>query len=98
MVITVCSGFVDQIYWWRLVAHGFGLIDERGEGGWRGRIGFKMLCVFLEQLGTATFVEKLETEGEVYALRFERENDEVTMMWCNGRIGGWCCWASASCW
>ena len=91
MVITVCSGFVDQIYWWRLVAHGFGLIDERGEGGWRERIGFKMLCVFLEQLGTATFLEKLETEGEVYALRFERENDEVTMMWCNGRIftGPW---------
>ena len=27
----------------------------------------------LEQLGTATFVEKLETEEEVYALRFERE-------------------------
>jgi len=91
MVITVCSGFVDQIYWWRLVAHGFGLIDERGEGGWRERIGFKMLRVFLEQLGTATFVEKLETEEEVYALRFERENDEVTMMWCNGRIftGPW---------
>jgi len=42
-------------------------------------------------LGTATFVEKLETEEEVYALRFERENDEVTMMWCNGRTfsGPW---------
>ena len=91
MVITVCSGFVDQIYWWRLVAHGFGLIDERAEGGWRERIGFKMLCVFLEQLGSATFVEKLNTEKDVYALRFERENDEVTMMWCNGRIfaGPW---------
>ncbi len=91
LVLTLCSGFVDQVYWWRLVAHGFGLIDERADGGWRERIGFQMLCVFLEQLGTATFVKKLETEEEVYALRFERENDEVTMMWCNGRIftGPW---------
>jgi len=91
LVLTLCSGFVDQVYWWRLVAHGFGLIDERAEGGWRERIGFRMLCVFLEQLGAATFVEKLEIEEDVYALRFERENDEVTMMWCNARTfdGPW---------
>ena len=91
LVLTLCSGFVDQVYWWRLVAHGFGLIDERADGGWRERIGFRMLCVFLEQLGTATFVEKLETEEDVYALRFERDDDEVTMMWCNGRAftGPW---------
>ena len=91
LVLALCSGFVDQVYWWRLVAHGFGLIDERADGGWRERIGFKMLCVFLEQLGTATFVEKLEVEERVYALRFERKNDEVTMMWCNGRVfaGPW---------
>ena len=91
LVLTICSGFVDQVYWWRMVAHGFGLIDERAEGGWRERIGFKMLSVFLAQLGEATFVEKLEMEEEVYALRFERKNDEVTMMWCNGRTvsGPW---------
>jgi len=91
LVLTLCSGFVDQVYWWRLVAHGFGLIDERAEGGWRERIGFKMLCVFLDQLGSATFVEKLETEEEVYALRFERDGSDVTMMWCNGRTfkGPW---------
>ena len=91
LVLTLCSGFVDQVYWWRMVSHGFGLIDERADGGWRERIGFKMLVVFLEKLGTATFVEKLATEEAVYALRFEREDDEVTMMWCNGRIftGPW---------
>ena len=38
----------------------------------RERIGFKMLRVFLEQLGSATFLEKLEMEDDVYALRFER--------------------------
>lgn len=91
LVISVCSGFVDRVYWWRLVAHGFGLIDERAEGGWRERIGFTMLRVFLEQLGSATFVEKLEMEDDVYALRFERGDEKIMMMWCNGRTysGPW---------
>lgn len=84
LVLTLCSGFVDQVYWWRLVAHGFGLIDERAEGGWRERAGFKMLRVFLEQLGSTTFVEKLEMEEDVYALRFEEGDKQVVMMWCNG--------------
>lgn len=91
LVISICSGFVDKVYWWRLVAHGFGLVDERAEGGWRERIAFKMLCVFLEQLGSSTFVEKFEMEDDVYALRFERGDEKIIMMWCNGRTysGPW---------
>ena len=91
LVLTLCSGFVDQVYWWRLVAHGFGLIDERANGGWRERIGFQMLEFFLAQLGRATFVKKLEVAPNVYALQFERESDTVTMMWCHGGIfsGPW---------
>ena len=84
IVLTLCSGFVDQVYWWRLVAHGFGLVDERAEEGWRARPGYEMLVFFLETLGDATFVEKLETEEHVYAMRFERAKDEVTMVWANG--------------
>ena len=91
LVLTLCSGFVDQVYWWRLVAHGFGLIDERSNNGWRERVGFQMLNFFLAQLGTATFVKKLEIETDVYAFQFERESDMITMMWCNGGIfnGPW---------
>lgn len=91
LVLTLCSGFVDQVYWWRLVAHGFGLIDERGGDGWRERVGFQMLRVFLEQLGSSMFLEKMEIEEDVYAFRFGREKDQVVMMWCQGRIfnGPW---------
>ncbi len=85
LVISVCSGFVDRVYWWRLVAHGFGLVDERAEGGWRKRIAYNMLRVFLEQLGSAIFVEKLEMVDDVYALCFERDDEKILMMWCNGR-------------
>jgi len=91
VTLALCSGFVDQVYWWRLVAHGFGLVDERAEGGWRTRKGFRMLKYYLEALGSATFVEKLEIEDGVYALRFERERDQVVMLWCHEReyAGPW---------
>lgn len=85
LVLTLCSGFVDQVYWWRLVAHGYGLIDERSSNGWRERVGFKMLEFFLALLGNATFVKKLEISTDVYAFQFEHETHTITMMWCNGR-------------
>ncbi len=91
LALTICSGLVERVYWWRLVAHGFGLVDERAEGGWRKRVGFQMLQTFLRELGPATFVEKMDTPDAVYALRFERTNDEVVLLWCNGRTfsGPW---------
>jgi len=83
-LLALCSGYVDEVYWWRLVAHGFGLVDERAEGGWRARPGFAMLKYFLETLGDATFIQRLETEEDVYALRFEVSDGELVMGWVNG--------------
>ncbi len=28
LLLTLCSGFVSQVYWWRLAAHGYGLLDD----------------------------------------------------------------------
>ncbi len=91
--LVLCSGFVERVYWWRLVAHGFGLIDEKAKGGWHERVSFQMLRTFLQQFSHATFVEKLKTPEDVYALRFEREEDQVVLLWCNGRTfrGPWPC-------
>ena len=85
LALTICSGLVERVYWWRLVSHGFGLVDELAEGGLRKRAGYYMLKTFLLELGNATFVEKIATPKEVYALRFEREDDDVVLLWCNGR-------------
>ena len=91
LALTICSGLVERVYWWRLVSHGFGLVDELAEGGWRKRTGYYMLKTFLLVLGNATFVEKIATPKKIYALRFKRENDDVVLFWCNGRkyLGPW---------
>ena len=83
LMLALCSGFVHQVYWWRLVAHGFGLVDERAEDGWRERPAFRMLEVFLKKLGHATFVRRLESVEDTYAMLFETDEGSVVVAWSN---------------
>ncbi len=58
IVIAVCSGMVDRVYWWRLVAKGYGLVDDSDDSGWRKRPAYLMLQYFLSLLGESEFYEK----------------------------------------
>ena len=35
LLLTLASGHVARVYWWRLVARGFGLIDDTDPAAWR---------------------------------------------------------------
>jgi len=58
LAIAICSGMVDRVYWWRLVARGFGLVDDTDPVQWRERPAYRMLKHFVALLSSATFVEK----------------------------------------
>ncbi len=51
-------GFVERIYWWRLAAHGYGLVDDLPEedyaGRWRPRPAYDALRTWLEMTKGAT--------------------------------------------
>jgi len=66
---ALCSGMVDRVYWWRLVARPFGLVDE-APGGLRPRPAYEALRAFLQHFGASTFVERLPADEGVYLLRF----------------------------
>jgi len=70
---AICSGMVERVYWWRLVARPFGLVDPEG---WRARPAYHALREFLATFGRSTFVERLSSEEGVYLLRF-REPDAI---------------------
>ena len=55
--ITLCSGMAEQVYWWRLVARGFGLVDDSDPKAWRERPAFRMLRHFLSRVGESHFVQ-----------------------------------------
>ncbi|MCK6460950.1 MAG: hypothetical protein L6Q95_13790, partial [Planctomycetes bacterium] len=70
---AICSGMVERVYWWRLAARPFGLVDPEG---WHARPAYHALREFLARFGRSTFVERLPSEEGVYLLRF-REPDQV---------------------
>lgn len=79
LAITLCSGHVEQVFWWRLSAHGYGLVDDRNN--FTPRPAFKALAFFLELIGTATFERKHFSDDDEYLLRFSKNGQQLLMAW-----------------
>ena len=83
--LALCSGLVEQVYWWRLAGHGFGLIDD-APTAWRPRPGFHALRQFVRLLGDATFVARLPAPADAWALAFRKpDSTRVVMAWSHPR-------------
>ncbi|MEI6807766.1 MAG: lipopolysaccharide kinase InaA family protein, partial [bacterium] len=65
LLIACCSGVVERVYWWRLVARGFGLVDDTQPEQWRERSAYRALHFFLATLGKGTFIEKMNAPAGV---------------------------------
>ena len=76
LATAVCSGLVARVYWWRLVARGFGLVDDTDAVRWRKRPAFRMLAHFLSLLGEGRFIEKRVPSEGVHLLVFETGDAE----------------------
>jgi hypothetical protein len=72
LAIALCSGMVERVYWWRLVARGFGLIDDADPSSWRIRPAYPMLKTFLSLLGDSQFEGRIAAPAGLYLLRFRR--------------------------
>lgn len=79
LVISLCSGHVQQVFWWRLSAHGYGLVDDLDN--FRVRPAFTALAFFLQLLGNATFIRKHNHTEGVYAFEFETPEHKIIMAW-----------------
>lgn len=81
LAITLCSGYIDQVFWWRLSAHGYGLVDD--QDNFKPRPAFKALAFFLQLLGDATFECKHPLQEDEYLLEFTTpEGTRLLMAWC----------------
>jgi hypothetical protein len=82
LLLTLASGHVSRVYWWRLAARGFGLVDDTDPAAWRPRAAFFALQTLLQKLGGATFATKPETPAGEFALRFTRPgSSDITARW-----------------
>ena len=80
LAITLCSGHVEQVFWWRLSAHGYGLVDDLNN--FKPRPAFKALAFFLGFIGNATFERKHNSDEDVYLLEFNKDHQRLLMAWC----------------
>lgn len=72
---AACSGLVERVYWWRLAAHGFGLVDERAEP-WQARPGWFAFLQLIRTLGGAVFERNLPAPPRSYVHLFRRPDGE----------------------
>lgn len=79
LVISLCSGHVDQVFWWRLSAHGYGLVDDRDN--FRQRPAFRALAYFLQLLGNATFIKRHTMPEGAMGLEFTNNEQAILMLW-----------------
>jgi len=64
LLISLCSGFCERVWWWNLASRGFGLVDDRD--GWRRRPGWRALAFFHSLLGHAVFERHEERDGTIW--------------------------------
>lgn len=79
LVIALCSGYVDQVFWWRLSAHGYGLVDD--VDNFRQRPAFNALQIFIQLLGKADFIRKLPSDDGIYLMEFQTAERTIIMGW-----------------
>ncbi len=79
LAITLCSGYVDQVFWWQLSAKGYGLVDD--QNNFRQRPAFDALVFFLNLLGDSRFERRLTSAPEDYLLEFSKGERKYLMAW-----------------
>ncbi len=79
LLIALCSGMAERVYWWRIAAHGFGLVDDRAKGMWRKRPAFGMLKHFIQMTDQSVFLRKLTPAPGVHFFVF---SDKDGGEWC----------------
>lgn len=78
-IYALCSGHVERIYWWQLVAPGYGLIDNR-ENEWRKRPSYRAMKTMGSFLKGSTFIQKAE-HPEANMFIFKKGSESFAACW-----------------
>jgi hypothetical protein len=73
------------VYWWRLAAHGYGLVDDANPAALRVRPAYRMLQRFQHLLGEATFLSaqmpaRHGARHGAYRFDFRRPDGEIVAL------------------
>ena len=80
-LLTLGTGLVERVYWWRLIARGYGLIAPASDGSLRRRPSWYAMQTMILHLEGATFVGPLPAPAGAYLYRFTRDGAETVVGW-----------------
>jgi hypothetical protein len=81
-LLTLCTGLVERVFWWQVVARGYGLVDPSDPENPRRRPSFLALKTLIRQLDGARLEEVLPAPPPARAYRFRRpDGAEVVVGW-----------------
>ncbi len=81
-LLVLGTGLVERVYWWQLVAKGYGLTFLDTEGSFRMRLSFHALATLQEQVAGSSFLGPLKAEPPIRLYRFQTEaGEEVVVGW-----------------
>jgi tRNA A-37 threonylcarbamoyl transferase component Bud32 len=80
-LLALGTGAVERVYWWRLLAKGYGLVDPEPDGTLRRRPAWHAMRTLIAELEGATFTGPLDAPGSVWLYHFRRADEEVVVAW-----------------
>ncbi|MEE4274036.1 MAG: lipopolysaccharide kinase InaA family protein [Thermoanaerobaculales bacterium] len=78
---ALATGAVERVYWWRLVARGYGLVAPEPGGSLRRRPAWYALRTLVAELDGATFTGVLPSPENTWLYRFQRGDEIVIVAW-----------------
>jgi len=90
VLISLCSGLVQRVYWWRLVARGFGLVDDTNPDSPAPRPAYLMLRHFLDKVGQSTFCKFENISPDVHIYSFlQPDESQCVVAYRTGESAPW---------
>ncbi len=84
-LLVLATGLAERVFWWRMFATGYGLIDPRDDVA-RRRPSFWAFATLCRQLAGATFLGELPSPEDARVYRFRhRDGGEILAVWSVGR-------------
>ena len=80
-LLALGTGLVERVFWWRLIARGYGLISPESDGSLRRRPSWNAFQTLVAQVEGATFVRPLPAPPGVFLYHFTRSGVGVIVGW-----------------
>jgi len=80
-LLTLGTGLIERVYWWRLIARGYGLVAPARDGSLRRRPSWHAMRTMIDRLDGATFHGPLPAPTGAYLYRFTRDGEETVVGW-----------------